>query len=79
MPSETRCDCCDLPTAMCGKASEQRIWREERARLNQLLRTPPWFAAIYTGVCGSCNERFPVGYPIRAILGKGYIGACCSG
>ena len=81
---ETRCICCDLPESQCGRAAEARQKQEEAARLTQLLRGAPWFAAQFPGPCGQCGERFPAGYPIRASAKTGaygrpiYIGACCA-
>jgi hypothetical protein len=85
MPTITRCECCDLPLSMCGKAAEQRLEREQRERLTKLLRGAPWFAASFPGRCGECGEPFSAGYPVRASSKLGaygrpcYVAACCEG
>lgn len=83
MAVETRCECCDLPVESCGKAAQARLEAAEREWLLRLVNTPPWFPAVYSGLCGECGERFAVGYPIRSSSKRGaygraiYIGACC--
>lgn len=75
----TRCDCCDLPSSMCGKAAETRQRAERRRERAALLARPDWMAAQYAGSCNTCGERFEPGTPItldrRSLTWKA---ECCS-
>ena len=74
--SEPRCDCCDLPVSMCGKAAEQRQRAAEAARVEELLALPGVIAARYSGRCGGCGSGFTEGAPIKRKDGS-WVGDCC--
>lgn len=64
MPAETRCDCCDLPVASCGKAAEQAQRVHERAHRRWLVREG-WFSAQYPVKCCGCGTWHQPGILIR--------------
>jgi hypothetical protein len=74
--AEKRCECCDLPEGMCGKAVERRQ-RAEAARIRQVIEQhPATFPAQYDGACAACDEPFKVGDSIMRGRG-GWISAGC--
>ena len=77
MPAEARCECCDLPVAMCGRAAERRQAAEEANARSLLLAQRGWIAAAYPGTCAGCGTRYEVGSPIHHLPG-GWGSDCCS-
>lgn len=73
---EERCDCCDLPVSMCGKAKEVQLRQEAAARRRALLALPGVIAARYAGTCGQCGERHPEGVPLKR-KGDVWVADCC--
>lgn len=56
--TETRCECCDLPSYSCGKTAEQQQHQELAAHRAQLVKAG-WFPAQWPGTCGRCDRVFP--------------------
>lgn len=70
--SEPRCDCCDLPVSMCGKAVEQR------QRAEAVKQRPPHGAettARFDGRCAYGGHRISVGDKLRHDEEYGW---CCT-
>lgn len=76
--SEPRCDCCELPVSMCGKAAEQRLRAAETAKRKALLALPGVIGARYSGTCGGCGEHFAEGAPIKR-RDRTWVADCCFG
>lgn len=70
--NEERCECCDLPVSMCGKAAEKRQQAEARAEYARLLALPGTTIARHDGFCGKCGEHFDEGAPIQAVSAPGH-------
>lgn len=68
----TRCDCCDLPVASCGKAAEQRQRAEAKA---DRPRHGAEVVARFSGRCPYGNERITPGD--RLVYDEEY-GWCCA-
>lgn len=76
MPTETRCDCFDLPVESCGKAAEQKQ-RKQAAQERQRLAALGWFPASYPGTC-KCGEPFDQGdLIVMDLAARRWIAACC--
>ena len=60
-----RCDCCDLPESMCGKAAEQAQRAEEAAELAAVRAQPGVIESRWTTRCPACNGRIHPGQLIR--------------
>lgn len=71
----TRCECCDLEVASCGKAAEYRQ-RVMLARWRGQLRAQGWFPAAHPGVC-LCGDPFKEGTLIIRSRGV-WIAECCA-
>lgn len=74
----SRCDCCDLELAFCGKDAETRARAEARQLRAARLAQPGWIPAQYRGSCADCCEWFEAGTPIRHVS-FGWIAECCAG
>ena len=76
--AEARCECCDLPVAMCGRAAESRLAALARAERARLLALPGVWAAEFPGVCPACRERIEPTDPIcRGPEPRTYVHAAC--
>lgn len=73
----SRCDCCDLPEASCGKAIEQRQ-RADAARRAGELAARGYIRAAYPGTCATCSEPFGSGAHITGALHGGWTAECCA-
>lgn len=60
--TEKRCDCCDLPESMCGKAAERRLIEEQRReRAAAKPRHGATVEAKFAGRCKYGDEPVHVG------------------
>lgn len=75
--AEERCDCCDLPTYLCGKAAETRQRQEEHAVRQRELMEPGVTAAKWPVRCAGCNTNYPAGTPIRRTEDGWTVVSCC--
>jgi hypothetical protein len=76
--SESRCECCDLPTYSCGRAKAATQRKQEQEHRKK-LQACGWFPARWPGKCGVCEEWFAVDTLITAGLEPGrWIAECCA-
>lgn len=77
MTAVPRCDCCDLPLSLCGKAGETRQRSEDQAHRRYLIKNG-WFPSNYSGKCDRCETPFVPGTLIHANGLKTYLAICCA-